>query len=374
MKPMVLKLQCGHDPKAVEMAELTGDRVSRAARTLQCGHDPKAVENSASWAARRRLAGLTLFNAATTRRPWRTSSPHWQVGQPAAGLQCGHDPKAVENARAWGRARLEAPSASMRPRPEGRGEPPWRAPQADRAALKRFNAATTRRPWRTRRLNAPIRMTFPNARASMRPRPEGRGELWLADSEDAWMDPCFNAATTRRPWRTTKTGGGESPTLSRFNAATTRRPWRTGSRRTPGDSVRMLQCGHDPKAVENLPSRARRRSRDPMLQCGHDPKAVENPGDGEGAGRHTGGFNAATTRRPWRIRRRGVGSLRRHWRSMRPRPEGRGEPPRRTRIRFTSFNAATTRRPWRTARPGDLRRPATCFNAATTRRPWKMST
>ena len=37
----------------------------------------------------------------------------------------------------------------------------------------------------------------------------------------------------------------------------------------------VLQCGHDPKAVENamgafVPPRGRE------LQCGHDPKAVEN--------------------------------------------------------------------------------------------------
>ena len=36
------------------------------------------------------------------------------------------------------------------------------------------------------------------------------------------------------------------------------------------------------------------------LQCGHDPKAVENDGDRALIRSATGRFNAATTRRPWR--------------------------------------------------------------------------
>ena len=38
-----------------------------------------------------------------------------------------------------------------------------------------------------------------------------------------------------------------------------------------------LQCGHDPKAVENGRTDAAGIDRRPdRLQCGHDPKAVEN--------------------------------------------------------------------------------------------------
>ena len=62
--------------------------------------------------------------------------------------------------------------------------------------------------------------------ASMRPRPEGRGE----------------------------------PELS-VNAI------RTATR---------LQCGHDPKAVENREQHRRHSEGVLTLQCGHDPKAVEN--------------------------------------------------------------------------------------------------
>ena len=63
-------------------------------KRLQCGHDPKVVENDVA----------AVFQLAFT------------------ALQCGHDPKVVEN----GQPRFAAPGgrrASMRPRPEGRGEP-----------------------------------------------------------------------------------------------------------------------------------------------------------------------------------------------------------------------------------------------------------
>ena len=39
---MLMKLQCGHDPEAVERREANEDRAAR--EMLQCGHDPEAVE------------------------------------------------------------------------------------------------------------------------------------------------------------------------------------------------------------------------------------------------------------------------------------------------------------------------------------------
>ena len=66
----------------------------------------------------------------------------------------------------------------------------------------------------------------PAQQASMRPRPEGRGERW-------------SVLGVARP-----------------------------------DCV--LQCGHDPKAVENVEWRREHDAAKAMLQCGHDPKAVEN--------------------------------------------------------------------------------------------------
>ena len=61
-----------------------------------------------------------------------------------------------------------------------------------------------------------------------------------------------------------------------FNAATTRRPWRTSFSRGPRRCVGTLQCGHDPKAVENDATPMQGRQGLMSLQCGHDPKAVEN--------------------------------------------------------------------------------------------------
>ena len=173
---------------------------------------------------------LAGFNAATTRRPWRTMAG---FGQPGCNARCFN---AATTRRPWrtdcvrNRYTGSHAVASMRPRPEGRGEPtddgrrPRRplarlqcghdpkavenadaAANADEAVAVSFNAATTRRPWRT---------------------------TWSMASVDYDGKPGFNAATTRRPWRTgrlVRTSGGQV----RFNAATTRRPWRTrGSRST----------------------------------------------------------------------------------------------------------------------------------------------
>src|SRR5437868_5513321 len=117
----------------------------------------------------------------------------------------------------------------------------------------------------------------------------------------------------------------------------------------------MLQCGHDPKAVEN-PEDQYQEALATLLQCGHDPKAGESYCYARAI---AGRFYASMRPRP---EGRGERAFRPKGRaskalaSMRPRPEGRGE--RRTsppwRPRSTRFNAATTRRPWRTGRRGRL--------------------
>ncbi len=207
----------------------------------------------------------------------------------------------------------------MRPRPEGRGEPIDKTsstPYADG-----FNAATTRRPWRTTpdRVQSVYRQV-----ASMRPRPEGRGER-LQRTTMRPLQCCFNAATTRRPWRTRPAVAAPRPRRGCFNAATTRRPWRTMYQRSLTADALQLQCGHDPKAVENHSIPSGQQPTNASLQCGHDPKAVENARGN--APRHAQLVD-----------------------SMRPRPEGRGEPPTSACCGppRASFNAATTRRPWRT--------------------------
>ena len=234
-------------------------------------------------------------------------------------LQCGHDPKAVENTSGNGNDCLDPAQASMRPRPEGRGERRTLTPVGRSIS---FNAATTRRPWRT-------------TKVGKRHSPTGRS---------------FNAATTRRPWRTQCVSWYHAMPFRGFNAATTRRPWRTPLRQGCSTWSRLLQCGHDPKAVGTLTKRSHLTGR-LLLQCGHDPKAVENRGDSVGRS----AFRAA---------------------SMRPRPEGRGEPLARSAWVYCSrsFNAATTRRPWRTIdRSAFNGLHPRSFNAATTRRPWRTS-
>ena len=234
-------------------------------------------------------------------------------------------------------------TASMRPRPEGRGEPEQAG--GIRAAFRtRFNAATTRRPWRT----ADGRRTRGNAivEASMRPRPEGRGE---PRSATEWRHVPW-ASMRPRP-----EGRGERAACSRgklqrpsFNAATTRRPWRTGAVKSRRTSP-VLQCGHDPKAVENgrCPAGCQAAG---QLQCGHDPKAVENRFIVAIATSAKHGFNAATTRRPWRTRAASAtGGASRLLQCGHDPKAVENCRTRHSRPATAGFNAATTRRPWRTA-------------------------
>ncbi len=249
--------------------ELLGKCRQAGLDVLQCGHDPKAVENAVCRTGRASTSGG--FNAATARRPWRTSlAHHWHTNGQV--LQCGHDPKAVENSCHLC-LRLRQPLASMRPRPEGRGERPQLVDGHPHVGV-----------------------------ASMRPRPEGRGEPRTSIFISRWRTCCFNAATTRRPWRTQ--GVMEGHWLS---------VW--------------LQCGHDPKAVENLARLTDPHLKREQLQCGHGPKAVENQSRCRCCRPFRRGFNAATTRRPWRTISRSLSCG-----------------------RLFGFNAATTRRPWRTRR------------------------
>ena len=184
------KLQCGHDPKAVE------NRAGLASTPTNCCFN--AATTRRPWRTTRRTVparpGRPGFNAATTRRPWRTQAPP-KVERYRHPLQCGHDPKAVEN-EFFGWLTGVKHVASMRPRPEGRGERRGRRRAA--GAFPGFNAATTRRPWRTK-----------------------------AYSSYHAMARRFNAATTRRPWRTVQVHALRLDVDERFNAATTRRPWRT---------------------------------------------------------------------------------------------------------------------------------------------------
>ncbi len=291
-------------------------------------------------------------------------------------------------------APLAIPCASMRPRPLGRGEPDAPSPRRKRPR-RGFNAATASRPWRTSRqagidstacrlqcghgLSAVENLTqrvwtidevkglqcghglsaVENAsrrragsgsrRASMRPRPLGRGEPGPAEA----AEPAATAASMRpRPL-----GRGE-PLAPRL-----RRGVPVG-----------LQCGHGLSAVENRVRRRRRLSVPTGLQCGHGLSAVENNEVGEPSS--TGavlqcGHGLSAVENLAHLRGHGVAGQA----SMRPRPLGRGE--RHLRKEYLTcdsrgFNAATASRPWRTRRQVGLdHRHVLGFNAATASRPWR---
>ncbi len=209
----------------------------------------------------------------------------------------------------------------MRPRPEGRGELAGRLPDRSDAA------------------------------ASMRPRPEGRGERPACSYGRAIPRQCFNAATTRRPWRTRLVVVASNSNHC-FNAATTRRPWRTTGRgddspaaerasmrprpegrgeHKEGDPLVVyhgtLQCGHDPKAVENYSGSFFWTRVGELLQCGHDPKAVENPNRPvDSSTRLTTWLQCGHDPKAVENDRSGGCGCPPRTASMRPRPEGRGEP------------------------------------------------
>ncbi len=172
-------------------------------------------------------------------------------------------------------------------------------------------------------MHSRYRIECNNRRASMRPRPRGRGNEFGA-ARRGLRRRCFNEATATRPWkyykwaRTANAGRG-------FNEATATRPWKY--------------------FVLPVPT--------PASKC----------------------FNEATATRPWKSRWRFPDS-RRHPASMRPRPRGRGN----IRAVFAPLvGRPASMRPRPRGRgnsmaqagvPHSLAR----FNEATATRPWKSAT
>ena len=130
------------------------------------------------------IAALTGFNEATTARSWNC---------PSAGLPCAHPLcfNEATTARSWNLPDAHATdrlaSASMRPRPRGRGI--LNRSARSHMKMSRFNEATTARSWNLHR--ARRRRDVQNA--SMRPRPRGRGIaavlLGLLPADSASMRP-----------------------------------------------------------------------------------------------------------------------------------------------------------------------------------------
>ena len=378
------------EPRAVPVGRSAADAASMRPRPEGRGEPKQTVHSGGTtmrsfnaatarrpWRTRTRCAGRRApnpgFNAATARRPWRTGRRH------GAALR-GHASFNAATARRPWRTRSTLPdadglgAASMRPRPEGRGEP---------------------------HLHRPVRRT--QYQASMRPRPEGRGEHRASRSDTRPRPHGFNAATARRPWRTRLSRRLPSASANCFNAATARRPWRTLTH------ARQATTGTERFNAATARRPWRTVIEWPLVRCGRpcfNAATARRPWRTRWTMASVpvtdGGFNAATARRPWRT------SALRPWKqltvckaSMRPRPEGRGERPvpatseparasasmrprpegrgergrdQCCRLTPSRFNAATARRPWRTARGlNGSTLPQTRFNAATARRPWRTA-
>src|SRR5579875_1708269 len=133
-------------------------------------------------------------------------------------LQWSHGHTAVETLHKTRRLQ-RAISASMEPRPYGRGD--TRSVDDERVAGKALQWSHGHTAVETA---AQSGRSTQNMWASMEPRPYGRGDFvdWRAGQRRAFR---FNGATAIRPWRLR--GRPRRPTeFRRFNGATAIRPWR----------------------------------------------------------------------------------------------------------------------------------------------------
>ena len=167
-RAILRELQFGHDPEAVETFTVAR---RRSPHRLQFGHDPEAVETE---------------QHATRRR-----------GQE---LQFGHDPEAVETRGPDYRQKQSTPLASIRPRPGGRGDGlNGRSHWTSHAALQfGHDPEAVETANRRQSTPEPVALQFGHdpeavetrsgmfatrrhARASIRPRPGGRGDRHRAE-------------------------------------------------------------------------------------------------------------------------------------------------------------------------------------------------
>jgi hypothetical protein len=233
--------------------------------------------------------------------------------------------------------------ASMRPLPEGSGR--RLAPASTGRTTGSFNEATPRREWNTlrgvsttlprccfneatprREWEYPFRhpLHWCAVNASKKPLPAESGTppvnqaLLPANNPLQWSHfpkgvkdrtqgtqdiagtGCFNGATVRRPWKTSRSwricGTG-----SRFNGATVQRPW-NAAETLPFQLVpsHQLQWGHGPMTMENTYATYLGAGQYFTLQWGHGPKTVEYNPRATTPRFGTRGFNGATARRPWK--------------------------------------------------------------------------
>ena len=218
-------------------------------------------------APRRWLRGKPRFNSATTRRSWKVSKAIQTLGY-GSWLQFGHDPEVVESCTHSSSSGTTAGFNSATTRRSWKARPLGRVLQHQR----RFNSATTRRSWKAPGQPHEHRG---RPRASIRPRPGGRGKKETL----VRAVPRLHASIRPRPGgrgKRCRSPGTAEPTVLGFNSATTRRSWKGRRKAFPTAPVPALQFGHDPEVVERSRSRGGGRPSCP-LQFGHDPEVVESP-------------------------------------------------------------------------------------------------
>ena len=204
--------------------------------------------------------------------------------------------------------------ASMGPRPCGRGRH-WT--HGSQVWAMSFNGATALRPWTA---PCPRRPLIP-LQASMGPRPCGRGRVFCG-TYTTRAAPRFNGATALRPWtamRPTMLSGA----VYSFNGATALRPW-TDARAPEHLHVEQLQWGHGLAAVDGQ-FHGGAFAQALKLQWGHGLAAVDGSPptscSTRSPGLQWGHGLAAVDGVPARVKRRRQGKA-----SMGPRPCGRGRP------------------------------------------------
>ncbi len=257
------------------------------------------------------------FNGATARRPWKEVLPDWTWVMPGAsmGPRLGGRGKETECPDCEGTG-----EASMGPRLGGRGKRrqssrPTRHQLASMGPRLGGRGKTPRR-WPRRSWNDSLQWGHGSEAV----------ESCSGRRRSSRALRSFNGATARRPWKAPRPSCFFAYS-SGFNGATARRPWKDHRRTDLRSTHAQLQWGHGSEAVESAHHGRPRTDREGLqwghgseavesdlilmvteqkswLQWGHGSEAVERrPARWSGASM-TSSFNGATARRPWKGRGR----------------------------------------------------------------------
>ncbi len=162
-----------------------------------------------------------------------------------------------------------------------------------RSGTRGFNGATTLRSWKPQRPRPDRRADS----ASMEPRPCGRGnEQW--SSRHGTEDVGFNGATTLRSWKP-PTGRRGRPSPRSFNGATTLRSWKLDGAQEQRLSDPIASMEPRPCGRGNLYRHEIELAIEAPLQWSHDLAVVETRSR-RPCSRRRASFNGATTLRSWK--------------------------------------------------------------------------